>query len=235
MSPFFSSLSIIPNSSSCFLIAIGTSIKIYPIVAASLFLLYPQKIKFIVGLAGSFILLFCLPVLFTSFSQLLLQYHNWFNILVQDQHDNTGVSIIGLLSNFYISDLLKVIVQVVGIVLFLLQFRRVGLYGNDMYRLMMLASLLIWLTLFNHAAESASYVLAITGVALWYVLQKKSLMLSYLIGLTLIVVSVLTIDPSPRLIVDAMERYSLKALPCLVIWIIMFWQLSVSFKPHQTK
>ena len=39
--------------------------------------------------------------------------------------------------------------------------------------MLLLASIMIWVVIFNHRAESPTFIIAITGVALWYYAQQQ--------------------------------------------------------------
>src|SRR5205823_4586958 len=60
-----------------FFIMIGFNIKIYSLVAAGLFILYPQKWKFIKAMVFWSVILGLLPLLLTSPAKMLWQYELW--------------------------------------------------------------------------------------------------------------------------------------------------------------
>ncbi len=209
-----------------FAIAIGFYIKIFPVVAASLFILYPDKIKFLLRLLVAFIIIGALPLLFIKPSDLLWQYHNWVRELLQDQHDNDGISVIGLVGyNFGISDIGKVIIQLMGLCSFLCMFIRIRLYKSYMYRLFFLSAMLVWVALFNHAAEIYSYAISIIGIGIWYVCQPKNKWLDRYMLFFILVASVLSIDPTPKFISHFMYDHSLKALPFLIMYLVIIYQM----------
>ena len=91
---------------------------------------------------------------------------------------------------------------------------------------MFLSSLLIWTVIFNHKAESAMFVIAVAGVAIWYVLQENALISKSLLWFTLAVTSFSSTDIFPAVIRDGIvQPYLLKAVPCIVIWIVIERQL----------
>jgi hypothetical protein len=210
-----------------FAISAGAYIKIYPIVAASLFLLYPDKIKFILRFVVTMLVIGALPLLFLKPSELVTLYHNWYAELVIDQGDNYGkISLTGLIQAYFnISDLGKLLLQIVGVFVFCLMYVRYKLFASYNYRLYFLASILIWVTIFNHASEIYGYAIAIWGVGIWYALQKPSKALNIFIGLFVFFGTFLSIDPTPHIILDYIYEHGLKALPFTIMFGVIVWEM----------
>jgi hypothetical protein len=208
-------------------IAVGTYIKVYPIVAASLFLLYPNKLQFIWKFIVVMVLVGLLPLLFIKPTELVTLYQNWYAELAIDQKDNYGkISLTGLIeAYFHISDLGKLLVQLAGVFVFCLMYVRYKLFDNYNYRLYFLSAILIWVTVFNHASEIYGYAIAIWGVGIWYVLQKPSLELKIFIIAFVFIATFLSIDPTPHIILDYIYEHGLKALPFSIILAIIFGQM----------
>lgn len=210
-----------------FAIAAGFYIKIYPVLAASLFLLYPDKIKFIFRFIVAMIILGALPLLFIRPPELVGLYHNWINELVLDQKDNMGkISLTGLMQSYFnISDFSKLIVQILGVLVFCLMYIRQQLFKQYYYRLYFLCALLIWVTVFNHASEIYGYAIAIWGVGIWYTHQKSSRAMNVFICLFVFFATVLSIDPTPHIILDYIYAHGLKSLPFFLIFCVIVWQM----------
>jgi hypothetical protein len=208
-------------------IALGTYVKVYPIVAASLFLLYPNKLQFIWKFIIVMILVGLLPLLFIKPTELVTLYQNWYAELAIDQKDNYGkISLTGLIeAYFHISDLGKLLVQLAGVFVFCLMYVRYKLFANYNYRLYFLSAILIWVTVFNHASEIYGYAIAIWGVGIWYVLQKPSIGLKFFIIAFVFFATFLSIDPTPHIILDYIYEHGLKALPFSIILGVVFWQM----------
>jgi Glycosyltransferase family 87 len=208
-----------------FAIAIGFYIKIYPIITASLFLLYPNKLKFLVRLIVSIIVIGLLPLLFIKPSELYIQYQNWIQLLVEDQGDNNGrISVTGLLTSYFpISNIGKLTVQILGVIIFCLMYLKTNFYKSYYYRLYFLCAVLIWVTIFNHASEIYGYAIAIWGVGIWYALQKPSKALNIFILLFIFFGTVLSIDPTPHIILDYIYGHGLKALPFTIMFGVIVW------------
>ncbi len=210
-----------------FAIAVGFYIKIYPIVMAGMFLLYPDKVKFIGKLIIAFLVIGALPLLFIKPAELLLQYKSWVSELVLDQGDNYGkISLTGLVHVYFnVTDIGKLMVQIAGVLLFCLMYVRYKLFSVYYYRLYFLCGTLIWVVLFNHASEIYGYAIAILGVGIWYATQPASKKLNIFICLFILFATVLSIDPTPRFISKYIYEHALKALPYSIMFAVIVWQM----------
>jgi hypothetical protein len=218
-----------------FAIAAGFFIKIFPIVMLSFFLLYPDKMKFIVKFSIAFLLLAGVPLLFTSPAGLLWQYNNWIKVLVEDTHDNYGkISLPGFFQVFFnLSETGKLCIQFIGLLLFGSLFTNFKLFRNYSYRIYLFCGLMIWVTIFNHAAEIYSYAIAIWGVGTWFVLQPGKKYSALFICCFIVLASVISIDPTPRLISDYVFQHCLKPIPFTMIFFAILWRLWVPVRSEE--
>jgi hypothetical protein len=207
-------------------ISIGTYTKIFPIAGACLFLMYPDKWKFIWSMVVCMVVLFLVPLCFISFDQLVWQYKNWYQVVASDQSSRFGISIIGLVrDNLGVSHAWYFLIQLIVLGVFLSQFLRYKFFSSLEMRLYMLASLLFFIVLVNHDAEDFSYTMTMIGVGIWFVLQPRSKWLNNLMLLFVIVVSVFPIDPTPKPIIQFMVDHALKALPATILWFYVLYQI----------
>jgi hypothetical protein len=94
------------------------------------------------------------------------------------------------------------------------------------FRLMMLASILIWMVIFNHKAESPTFVIAMSGVALWFFSRTKNPLNTALLLTALLFTSLSSTDLFPLTIRDRfIEPYAIKAVPCILVWLKILWDL----------
>jgi hypothetical protein len=86
---------------------------------------------------------------------------------------------------------------------------------------------LIWMVIFNHMAESATFIIAVAGVFLWYftIAERKTWHIALLVPVILFT----CLGPSdiyPKalrmLIVDT---WQLKVFPCIMVWVVCLTQL----------
>ena len=95
------------------------------------------------------------------------------------------------------------------------------------FRLRFLCALLVYMVIFNHQSESPSFVIAVTGIAIWFVTTPRSWWHSTVMVLTILVVSISSTDITPRSWQrDFFVHYRLKTIPCTIAWITMIWELA---------
>ena len=101
------------------------------------------------------------------------------------------------------------------------QFKYIG------FQLSYLALALIGVVIFSTSAESATYVIAMLGVSIWYILQNtQNKATHYLLILALLFTSLSATDLFPEYIrINFIRPYSLKALPCFLVWLVLVYQL----------
>ncbi|HTA83406.1 MAG TPA: glycosyltransferase family 87 protein [Bacteroidia bacterium] len=222
-------------SRAAFCIMLATFIKIYAIVAAIMFLMYPQKIKFLGYFVFWFIIFLFLPLLFISLDQFIWQYQNWYNVMTGiHRSEETGIhpnvdmplSVMGWLKAWFHYNPPSIYIQLLGTALLCTPLVRFKSFINLNFRLYILSSILIWSMIFNHIAESPSYIVAVLGVAIWYTIKGNNAASNFLI----ITVFILTIlSPTslfPRFIRDSyILPYALKAVPCIAVWVVLQYTL----------
>ncbi|MEO5571548.1 MAG: glycosyltransferase family 87 protein [Bacteroidia bacterium] len=201
-------------------ILLSAYIKIYGVLACLLFLFYPDKIKFILYAALWMLVLTFIPLLFVNIDQLLLLYKSWYNIVMNDYSNEYGISLIGILHKWFHVEPGKNLLLLTGVLLLCLPLARTSFYKESNFRLTWFASLLLWIIIFNPRAESSTFVIAITGIALWFFNSEKKPVDVILVISALIITSFSPTDLFPRYLREQyVLPYVLKALPCILIWI----------------
>jgi len=202
------------------LIMVCFFVKLTGILACVLFLFYDNKWKFVLWSLIWFLILAALPLLFTDFHNLTVQYQNWWKLLVDDHSQSYGISIFGIIHSWFGIQPSKVWILFVGMILFLLPLIRINRYKEFEFRLLYICSLLIWIVIFNHKAESSSYIVAIVGCALWYFTSEKSRLNLFMILLAFVLVSLSPTDLFPKsLRENLIVPFVLKAIPAVMIWL----------------
>ncbi|MFD2871624.1 glycosyltransferase family 87 protein [Mucilaginibacter ximonensis] len=214
------------------MIALGTFIKLYGIVAIAFFFFSNNKLKLI----GSFVLwsavLFVLPMLISSPSFIIQTYHDWFKDLQGKNLTNIAstredVSVMGMARKMAFPNMSNLVVLIPGIVLFALSYIRTNLFNNLNYQLLIVASTLIFPVIFSTGSESPTYIIAFVGVAIWFINAERPF--SKLdIGLIIFAFILTSLSPSdlfPRYLKDHyVMPYALKALPCFLIWLKIIYE-----------
>lgn len=211
-------------------------IKGYGLVFAVLFLFYPEKKKYIWYSILWLVALTLIPLPFTGIDHFQQVYQNWITCLIDDHKVNFGSSIMGLMKlvvpSFTENDLSKV--QLMGVILFALTMGwnwLKGTYKTQKQRLLLLAYTFLWVILFNHSSESPTYIIAMTGAALFFVANRndqnwwrKSLIVFVLVFCVLIHTDFF---PSSWPIDETIPPVVVRVLPCLLVWIIIQIQLFI--------
>jgi uncharacterized membrane protein len=80
---------------------------------------------------------------------------------------------------------------------------------------------LLYVVLFNHQAERASYLIAFTGATIWFVAEAQSRARTVLYALAALTIPVMsTLIPGAFLRTPGMTTCRL-VLPCLAIWLVI--------------
>jgi len=215
-------------------ILIGIFVKIYGIVGLTQFFFIKNKTKFILSGIGIAILFFVLPMAYSSPQFVIQCYSDWFQSIVEKNNENQvlgnmqDISLMGfvrrVLGDASISNL---VFLAGGLPLFALPYIRIKQYKHYAFQLMILASTLLFLVLFSSSSESPTYIIAVVGVLIWFFLQKERTPL--IIGLLVFVIIFTcfsTSDLFPKFVKENyIIKYSLKAVPCIVIWLRVTYEL----------
>lgn len=215
-------------------ILIGIFVKIYGIVGLTQFFFIKNKTRFILSGIGIAILFFVLPMAYSSPQFVIQCYTDWFQSIVEKNNENQvlgnmqDISLMGfvrrILGDASISNL---VFLAFGLPLFALPYVRIKQYKHYAFQLMILASTLLFLVLFSSSSESPTYIIAVVGVLIWFFLQKERTPL--IIGLLVFVIIFTcfsTSDLFPKFVKENyIIKYSLKAVPCIVIWLRVTYEL----------
>jgi hypothetical protein len=200
-------------------IVMSIFIKLFGVVALALFIFYPDKRKAVIYTIGWTLLLTLLPLIVISSSQLYFLYQSWFHLLQNDHSISVGLSVAGLLQSWFGIDW-KNGILVIGVLLFCLPLLKYKFFNEMKFKLFFLSAILIWIIIFNHKAESPSFVIAISGVAIWFFSQRVKTVNLVLLIMAFILTVLSPTDIFPRSIRENyLVPYVLKALPCIIIWI----------------
>jgi hypothetical protein len=219
-------------------IAAGFLVKIYGIVGLCFFLFSENKIKFMLSFIFWMIVFFCLPMLLSSPQFIIQTYVDWFYSLVEKNQSNIkldpsgnmqDISAMGLFRRiFHWQNFKNIWITAPAAVLICCPFLRFNQYKNLSFQLTYVALVLFSTVLFSSSAESATYVIAVTGFAIWYVLQNdfSNKKLTALLWFVLILTSLSSTDLLPRYLHNTFVKpYALKALPIFTVWFIAIYQL----------
>jgi hypothetical protein len=116
-----------------------------------------------------------------------------------------------------------------GLLLFALPYLRFSQYKLMAFRQTLLASVMMFVVLFSTGSESSGYVIALTGVVIWYtaVPWKRSTTDIVLMVFAFILTSLSPSDLFPAVIrKELVQPYALKALPVAIIWLKLCYEMA---------
>lgn len=216
------------EGTAAFLVMLGTFVKLYGIVGLAFFFFSRHKARFAMWLAVWAAVFFVLPMAISSPEYIVGQYKAWWVSLTEKNADNMfsggqNQSLLGLVRKISrcpsYSDLWLI---VPGLAAFALPYLRREQWRHEAFRCAFLASTLLFVVLFSTGSESSTYIIALTGAALWYV---KAPWQRSRLDVALMVFAFILTSMSPSDLFPAYLRkhyvqpYALKALPCVLIWI----------------
>ena len=209
-------------------LALAAFIKVYGIAVGLLFLFYPGFWRNALWAAFWLVLLALAPQLVVSGPALQMMYQGWYAVVSQKA---TGIqlSLMGVLQSWFDFPLrLRGLVQAVGLSILILPallHRRA--WAEVDFRRLYLASLLIFVVIFNQMAESPTFIIAVAGFMLWFLSFRRSTALGWpLFGLAFALTSLSATDLVPHAVRNAyFDVYKLKAVPMIVGWLFIQQQL----------
>lgn len=153
-------------------IAFGVVIKLFPLAALSFAIFHPRRLRAALIFTVCLLALLLLPLLVTSAAALKAQY-GWWHAIESGDSFARGSSVMGLVHSVFKVNWPNWPMQLAGTIVLLLPLLRIDRWKDAQFRLGFLASLLVFVVLFNHQAERPSYVIACTGVAIWFVISSR--------------------------------------------------------------
>jgi cell division protein FtsW (lipid II flippase) len=207
-------------------VVVGACIKIFPLAALSFAI--PRRRVIRTGIAAAVwgAALLVLPLVLTRPSTLAAQYQSWRSLESLDAQQR-WFSVMELLHRWLGVEWPNWPVQLVGTVILLapLALRR-DRWDAHRFRLLYLYSVLLFVVLFNHQAERASYVIAFAGVAMWFAAEPRARWRTAMFTVALITIPLMsTLIPVPGIMKSSTAMLYRLAVPCLAIWLAIQWEL----------
>lgn len=216
----------------CLMIMLAAFVKLYGIAALVFFFFSDNKLKFILYSLLWSVILFCLPMLISSPEFVVQSYIDWYNSLTHKNMENAAsvmqnMSAMNIIQKGLGLPVSNLVILVIAALAMLAPLAQVHKWKNQWFQVMYLATLLIAVVIFSSSAESATFIFAICGCGIWFVLQpSKNKLVIALIIFAFVFTSLSTTDLFPKQVKENFIRpYGIKALPCLLIWICAVYQL----------
>lgn len=227
------------------LIILGTFIKLYGIVGLAFFFFSHHKLKLITSLVFWSVVFFVLPMAISSPAFVVQTYHDWMHVLVEKDAANAAslmqdISVMGMVRRiFHLPNIANSVILLPALAIFGSSYLFIKKYQQLPYQLLILSSTLLFTVLFSSGSESPTYIIAFTGVAIWFVNLPKPLT-TLQIALMVFAFILTSLSPSdlfPKSIKNEyVVKYALKALPCLLVWLYVIyetWTRSMDNQPEK--
>jgi hypothetical protein len=213
-------------------ICLGFYIKIFAVFAGILFLFYEEKLKFMLWCAFFGILLAVLPVFITGYEGLITQYKSWLQLLAADPAYELNFSVMTLTQRWFNFTLGDIYYLIPGMLLLFIPMLRYSQWKNYSWRLLLLGTILIWVIIFNHKAESPTYVVAVTGVAIGALMESNKIIRRMILWSVFICTTLSPTDIFPKYVREHFwQPYCMIALPCILAWMWFEWKLLKEKEP----
>ena len=206
-------------------VVLGACVKIFPLAALTFAI--PRRLAIRTGAwagaAGAGLVL--LPLLVTTRSTLLAQYAWWRGVESSDAQQR-WFSVMELAHRVTGTSWPNWPLQLAGTIALVapLALRR-DRWDGSRFRFLYLCSVLLYVVLFNHQAERASYLIAFVGATIWFAASPRERWRTILYGVAFLTIPFMsTLVPGAILRTQTATLYRL-ALPTLAIWLAIQWEL----------
>jgi hypothetical protein len=216
-----------------FFIMLGTFVKLYGIVGFAFFFFSKHKKTLILSAIGWALIMYVAPMLISSPEYIVSQYKEWWMSLTQ----KNGINMLAEYQNISVLGMIRKIsgcisysdiwILLAGVLIFGFPYLRLKQYKHEAFRYAILASTLMFSVLFSTGSESSSYIIALTGVCIWYTTSpwKRSKTDVALMIFAFVLTSLSPTDLFPAALKCLIRQNSLKALPCFIIWLKLSYEM----------
>lgn len=219
-----------------FFVVIGILVKLYGVVGLAFFFFSRHKVRYILSFLGWTVALVCLPMLYSGVEYQLGQYAEWVQCLVGKNAENAdsiaqNISLLGMAHRISgVKEFSDLWIIIPGLLLFAATYFRISQWKNEGFRQTVLASVLMFVCLFSTGTESSGYIIALSGVAIWYtaVPWQRGRWDVALMVFCFVLTSLSPSDLFPRYIrSEFVQPYALKALPVALIWFKLCYEMLI--------
>jgi len=200
---------------------IGAVIKIFPLAGVTFALFHRRKVRVAMALVVSALVLAALPLLVTTPGVLRMQYASWKAISALDAMTR-GFSVMEMVHLVTRTDWPNWPIQLVGaLALVGPVFARPARHGEWRFRRLYLCSVLLFCLIFNHKAESPTFVIGVAGAAIWFAALERRTRWEWTLFAIIVVFTILaSSDAMPRVLQrELFDPYRLKVVPLIVLWL----------------
>ena len=209
-------------------VALGACVKIFPLAALTFAVTRRRVLSTGVWFVVIGVLALALPLVATSPATLLDQYRSWRGVESIDAQMR-WFSVMELIHRWSGRTIPNWPIQLAGVATLMLPLAlRRDRWNEDRFRRLYLSSVLLFVVLFNHQAERASYLIAFAGATLWFAGEPGAPWRTGLYLLALVSIPLLsTLAPGAIWREPSVMFYRL-VLPSLAIWLMIQRELLAS-------
>jgi len=216
-------------------IAAGFMVKLYGIAGLVFFLFSKRKWRFVVSFTGWLLLFFLLPMLLSSPNFQFNAYTDWAYNIIEKNAENASIaithmqdiSVMGIVKRgLQLPNLSMLPFLIFSFVGFCVPLINIKAYQHIRFQLYYLALVLISVVVYSSSAESATYIIAVIGVAIWCSVQKQLQWWHVTLLILLFICTILSpTELCPPFLKQVIKQYALKALPCFIAWCCIVYAL----------
>lgn len=227
-----------------FLTGAGLLVKLYGILGLLFTPFTGKYLRMSGAMIVAVLLLFALPMTLSGLDFVVQSYFDWFERLVGKNAENIQTNLTDGMQDLSAMGMFRRMTGLYEVsnlwfllpagMLMLLPLTRRQMMQDTGYQLNYLAQLLIGMVVFSTSAESPTYVIAVTGFGIWFVgkLPKPGTLAWILLSLVVLLTILSPTDIFPRALKKAfVNRYGLKALPCVAAWFVITLELLSGIQP----
>jgi Glycosyltransferase family 87 len=205
----------------------GAVIKVFPLSAGLFGLLTPMRWRHVAWCALVGVAFVVLPLLVTSPELLAMQYRSWLAVQEQDTAKIGMAWMGGIIELAFGRAIPHAPVQLFGVLVVVTgAWLARDRWHDETVRRLLLSSLLIFAVVFNHMAESPSFVIAYTGLGIWWASMPRERWRDALLLVIVLLGSVGGSDLVPKDIRVAYHgKTQLKAIVTLLGWFALQYDL----------
>jgi hypothetical protein len=221
-----------------FLSGAGLLVKLYGILGLLFTPFSGKYLRMAVAMIVAVVFLFALPMALAGPDFVVQSYFDWFDRLVGKNAENIQTNLTDGMQDLSAMGMFRRITGIHQIsnlwflvpagLLMLLPLSRRHLLQDQRFQLNYLAQVLIGMVIFSTSAESPTYVIAVTGLGIWFVgkLPSPGKLAWFLLVLVILLTILSPTDIFPRALKKTfVNRFGLKALPCVAAWFVITWEL----------
>lgn len=212
--------------------------KVYGIFQLMMLLFYPKFWKNVLYSLSIGIILFFLPLIRFNFTELIDYYQSWINAISGHSRMQGFYSIYRPIYhtitpeiNLYAS---KISIVVLFFIFLLVIFKMKILKNSFELRAQFLGILMSYVILFGLSSELHTYVIAMTGYAIWYINSKKTKLDNILLWINFFLLAIFPIDIFCPVIISKLilGKLHLGVLVFFTTWLIMIYKTFCDRKSH---